>query len=84
METSDVIEIGSFEAKNRLSALVEMAAGGKRIWITKHGKRMALLSSGLDAPSGMDQQLPAAFQTLRKRSCGGAESIKDLIEEGRR
>ena len=40
-------EVGTFEAKNTLSALLEEAARGKRIWITRRGKRVALLSSGV-------------------------------------
>jgi prevent-host-death family protein len=84
MKSDDLIEVGSFEAKNRLSSLVEMAASGKRIWITKHGKRMALLSSGLDLSGDANVDLPGAFQEIRNRSGVGGESMKDLIEEGRR
>jgi len=84
MKTEDLMEVGSFEAKNRLSALVDMAASGKRIWITKHGKRLALLSSGLELSGDENVDLPGAFQEIRKRSGGGPESMKELIEEGRR
>jgi len=84
MKQEDVIEIGAFEAKNRLSALVDMAAAGRQIWITKRGRRMALLSSGLGEPAGADAGLLDDFRALRKRSRSGKESLKNLIEEGRR
>ena len=84
MKSENVIEVGSFEAKNTLSALVDLAAGGKQIWITKHGKRMALLSSGLESASAEKEDLVSAFKQIRARARSGPESIKDLIEEGRR
>lgn len=75
-------EVGTYEAKNRLSALVDEAARGKRIWITKRGKRVALLSSGLgeEAPS---VSLPEAFRKIRLQTKTGQDSLKALIEEGR-
>jgi prevent-host-death family protein len=84
MKSGNIIEVGSFEAKNKLSALVDLAAEGKQIWITKHGKRMALLSSGLESASDEKEDLVSAFQQVRARTRSGPQSIKDLIEEGRR
>jgi len=84
MKSTDIMEVGSFEAKNKLSALVDLAAGGKRIWITKHGKRMALLSSGIEKPSDGGEDLVSAFKQLRDRTNPGPETAKELIEEGRR
>jgi len=40
-------EVGIYEAKNRLSALVEEVARGKRNWITRRGRRVAQLTSGV-------------------------------------
>lgn len=78
-------EVGTFEAKNTLSALLDEAARGQRIWITKRGKRVALLSSGLGEPSpGGERSLCREFRRIRSVAKPGAESIKDLIEEGRR
>jgi prevent-host-death family protein len=82
IDTED-IEVGSFEAKNRLSALIEMAAQGKQIWITKHGHRMALLSSGIEQEAQTHETLVADFQSLRASSSTDGSSIKDLIDEGR-
>jgi antitoxin (DNA-binding transcriptional repressor) of toxin-antitoxin stability system len=38
-----VKDVGVFEAKTSLSALLELVAGGHGIFITKHGKRVAEL-----------------------------------------
>ena len=78
-------EVGTFEAKNTLSALLDEAARGQRIWITKRGKRVALLSSGSgeDSRSGK-QSLSGEFRRIRQAGKSGDESMKDMIEEGRR
>jgi len=78
------IEIGIYEAKNRLSALVEEVASGKRIWITRRGKRVAQLSSGVAQEKQSDSELLGEFRRVRSLSKPGQESLKDLIEEGRR
>lgn len=77
-------EVGTFEAKNSLSALLDEAARGQRIWITKRGKRVALLSSGSSELSSDGQaSLCGEFRRIRSESKPGSESLKDLIEEGR-
>lgn len=77
-------EVGAFEAKNTLSSLVERASRGERIWITKRGRRMALLSSGSDAPMPAGRSLAERFGRIRSRAKAGPESLKELVEEGRR
>ncbi len=37
------VEIGTFEAKNRLSALLDRVQQGESIYITRRGKRVAQL-----------------------------------------
>ena len=77
------IEVGSFEAKNRLSELVDRAARGSRIWITKRGRRVALLSSGSEAARSTGGGLGERFASIRAGALSGPESLKELIEEGR-
>lgn len=78
-------EIGAFEAKNKLSALLDEAARGQRIWITKRGQRVALLSSGSETNQTSGQNsLCETFQRIRQKGKPGAESLKSLIEEGRK
>jgi len=78
------IEVGTFEAKNKLSALVDRASRGGRIWITKRGRRVALLSSGSESPASAGPGLAARFSRIREKAKPGEGSLKDLIEEGRR
>lgn len=77
-------EVGTFEAKNTLSALIDRAARGERIWITKRGRRMALLSSGSESPGVRGGGLVGQFRAIREQVRPGTESMKELIEEGRR
>jgi len=77
-------EIGAFEAKNRLSSLIERAARGERIWITKRGRRMALLCSGIRDQPATDGDLVNRFRKLREQAGEGPEPLKALVEEGRR
>ncbi|MGB0744389.1 MAG: type II toxin-antitoxin system Phd/YefM family antitoxin [Opitutales bacterium] len=84
MNTLNDKEVGTFEAKNKLSSLLDEAASGRRIWITKRGKRVALLSSGIGKDLGNGNTLKSDFRDIRNSSKRGDESIKSLIEEGRR
>lgn len=76
-------EVGSFEAKNHLSALIDEASRGGRIWITRHGKRVALLSSGTQSASLSSDSLVERFSRIRSQSKSDGTSLKELIEEGR-
>ncbi len=78
------LEVGAFAAKNRLSELVDRAARGARIWITKRGRRVALLSSGSDSPSPAKESLVERFGRIRGRAKPGTQTLKELVEEGRR
>lgn len=80
------IEVGTFEAKNRLSELLTQVEKGQRIYITRRGKRIALLTSATDADSHCAKTGKVAdqFRALRRAANAGPESLRDLIEEGRR
>lgn len=84
MNSENTISVGTFEAKNKLSALVELASRGGRIWITKRGKRVAMLSSGKERPPMEHADVVSLFHQIRNRSKAGSETLKSLIEEGRR
>lgn len=81
---NEEIEVGTFEAKNKLSALVDRASRGSRIWITKRGRRVALLSSGSEQPEGVGNGLADRFAAIREQVKPGSETLKELIEAGRR
>jgi prevent-host-death family protein len=78
-------EVGAFEAKNRLSALLERAEGGEEILITRRGKPVAKL--GPVAPGTDRTRAREAANRILERSRSvslGGLKIKDLITEGRR
>lgn len=76
--------VGSYEAKTHLPRLLDRVAQGERITITKHGVPVAMLVP-VSSPS-VEERL-AAIQELRTFRQGrklGEDSIRDMIEEGRR
>jgi prevent-host-death family protein len=75
-------KMGLFEAKQKLSELVERAGRGEEIGITKRGKLAAVIGP---AP-GHDQleEILDGMERIRKRAKPlRGVAIKDLIEEGR-
>jgi prevent-host-death family protein len=74
--------VGLFEAKQKLSELVERAQEGERIGITRRGKLAAVLTS---APPEIS--LKGVFEDIegiRKRAkLPRGVKVKQLIEEGR-
>lgn len=84
MESFKSLSLGTFEAKNKLSSLVDLASKGSRIWITKRGRRVALLSSGVEETAKPGDDLVAAFRAIRSRTKPlKGLNLKALIEEGR-
>ena len=78
--------IGLFEAKQKLSELVQRAAAGEEIVITRHGHPAAVLRGV--RPAGDAERARAASRriaTRRKRLAPvTVEEIRDWIAEGRR
>jgi prevent-host-death family protein len=77
-------KVALFEAKQKLSELVERAGRGERIGITKRGRLAAVIG-----PAQQEQvDLNAVFarmDEIRKRSKKPKDvSVKALIEEGRK
>jgi prevent-host-death family protein len=75
--------VGIFEAKQKLSELVERASRGERIRITRRGKVAAEI---VPAQEQVDlKEVFARMDEIRKRSKKPKNvSTKSLIEEGRR
>lgn len=75
-------KIGLFEAKQKLSELVERAAEGERIGITRRGKLAALI-----VPAEEEIDLNQVFQQIsqiQKRTRKPRRlSVKAIVEEGR-
>lgn len=77
-------EVGAFEAKNRLGALLDRVEQGEEIIITRRGKPVAKL---VPAETGFDREkarraVAGLLEASRGITLGGLR-IKDLIDEGR-
>lgn len=77
--------VGLFEAKTKLSELVDRAAGGEEITITRRGHAVAKL---IPAAQQKARDPGKAMEEIRKLFKGvtlpKGYNIKRLIEEGRR
>jgi prevent-host-death family protein len=77
-------EVGAFEAKNKLDALLDWVANGEEVLITRHGKAVARLVPA--TPSFNRDKARQAAHNLLEASRGiklGGLKIKDLVNEGR-
>ena len=79
-----MITVGTLEAKTHLSALLEKAAAGEEILVTKHGKPFAKIvpahiRSNVDVNSAIER-----LKLLRKGTTLADLNWKDLRDEGRK
>jgi len=75
--------VGAYEAKTKLSELLERVAKGERFIITKHGVPVAVLEPFQRQRQRNVKEVIADIEEFaRKHSLQGLK-IKDLIEEGR-
>jgi len=79
-------KVGLFEAKQKLSELVERASRGERIGITRRGKLAAeIVPSQSEPDTSKIKEIFANIEKIRKRAKPlRGVTTKDLIEEGRR
>ena len=79
-------EIGAFDAKNKLSALLDKVERGEEIVITRRGRPVAKL---VPMNAGYDrEQARAAAKRIRERAKGTGEKFdwkewKKFVNEGR-
>lgn len=83
MET-DVLTVGSFEAKTHLSSLLERVERGQEVLITRHGKAVARLVPAAVADRADVEVAIARLKELRAGTTLGGLSWKALRDEGRR
>lgn len=81
--SEETIEIGAFEAKNRLSELLRATEAGRSFVITRRGRAVARLVPAVDESSRDLRELQAAFAELRQ-GIEGTVDVRELVEEGRR
>ncbi|MGA2233178.1 MAG: type II toxin-antitoxin system prevent-host-death family antitoxin [Tepidisphaeraceae bacterium] len=74
--------VGIYDAKNKLSELLDRVEAGEVIAVTRHGKKVALLTPvNQERPSA--RQAIARLRELRAGSRLGGLKVKDLRDEGR-
>jgi prevent-host-death family protein len=61
-----VKEVGAFEAKNTLSALLDLVERGEEVMITRHGKEVARLVPPPGQPNR--EEARAAAERIRERA----------------
>jgi prevent-host-death family protein len=76
-------EIGAFEAKNTLSALLDLVEAGEEVIITRHGKPVARLVPPHGAFSREQARAAAAIRGMSEGATLSGLSIRGLINEGR-
>lgn len=76
--------IGAFEAKTHLSELLDLAAVGERITITRRGKAVAMLVPAIVESALTPVEAAASLKALRRGVTLDGLSVHALIEEGRR
>ncbi len=81
-----MITVGIFEAKRRLSELVERAGRGEEIVITRHGQPVARLlpPEAADAYAQARSLAERIRRTRAAHALGGEVTLRELLEEGRR
>lgn len=77
--------VGAYEAKTHFSELLDRAAAGEEITITKHGHPVAKLVPLKPGKSVESRRAAIAkWKELSKGLSLGGLKIRDLIEEGRK
>lgn len=76
--------VGAYEAKTNLPRLLDEAAAGEAITITKHGVPVAVLGPASTGSSLSTSQAIAGLRAFRQTHRLHGLAIRDLIDEGRR
>ena len=80
-------EVGAFEAKNKLSELLDLAERGEEVVITRHGKEVARLVPPKGRPNREEARAAMARLRARAKALGlnlTLDEIKAYRDEGRR
>ena len=77
--------VGLFQAKNRLSALVEQVSKGEEIMITRRGQKVAMLVPANRQSRPAPRDVVEEIRQARKGAhLPAGYTLRRLIEEGRR
>jgi prevent-host-death family protein len=80
---SAMITVGAFEAKTHLSALLERAAAGEEVLITRHGRPIARLVAADKGDRMRAKEAFAQLKALRGGTTLDGLSWKELRDAGR-
>jgi prevent-host-death family protein len=75
--------VGAYEAKTRLSQLLEQVAQGEEFVITRHGQPVAVLGPVPAARKSDPKAAIAALKAFRRGRRLAGLPLRELIEEGR-
>jgi prevent-host-death family protein len=80
-----MVTVGTYEAKTRLSELLDLVAAGEEIAITRHGEEVARLVPPTGGRSKVEDFASRAERWLKKRPAVRLNGlkVKDLKNEGR-
>jgi len=76
--------MGAFEAKNRLSELLNLVAGGQEVVITRRGKVAARLVGPGNGDERAGENWVEQARRIRAKTKQDRKGIRELIELGRR
>ena len=77
--------VGAFEAKTKLSELLDMVERGEEVTITRHGAPIAkLVPVRADDQRARVHELIRRIRDTRKGRTLGGTSVRELIDDGRR
>lgn len=79
-----MIIVGAFEAKTKLSALLDQVESGEEIQINRHGKPIAKLVGISNQPLKSADDLIARINRIADKSTLGPYSWKELRDFGRK
>ena len=75
--------LGAYEAKTRLSQLLDQVAKGEEVVITRHGVPVAALVPIDDSRQQDPQSAITAIKTFRRGRRLAGLSLREMIAEGR-
>lgn len=79
-----MIQVGTFEAKTRLSELLQKVSAGETVIITRHGHPVARLCPVAKSDLTSRAEVIRRIRENRRQWTLGRISVRELIEEGRR
>ena len=76
--------VGAYEAKTHLPKLLERVSKGEHITITRHGVPIAILQPFSPKISTDTRVVIEEIRRLSEKCALSGDSLRDMIEEGRR